>query len=79
MPLSCGTSHKKIQVNQKKIRPPPLAPKVYVVNAVLAIWAIVSFFGFLALTPTFFKISDQKLVLRHPHSMGDKVVCNILA
>ena len=48
-----GRSRKKFQLPRTKIDLPPGPPKAYVVNVVLAIWAIVPFFTKLAATVTF--------------------------
>ena len=54
--IPTGGSHAKFQLPKTKIDPPPAPPKVYVVNAVLAIWAIVSFSTKIAATATFFEL-----------------------
>ena len=63
----------KILGSWDKNRPPPPPPKVYVVNAVVAIWAIVSSFSFWASTATVLKLSGIFSDLRHPHSIWNKI------
>ena len=55
MPFVCpeGDDTKNFSFLGQNLTPPPGPPKVYVVNVVLAIWAIVPFFTKLAATVTF--------------------------